>query len=50
MEPVDRNKNLEGLEGEVCPYNDFGSYVVQESQRLRKIPLNELSVENLRLQ
>jgi hypothetical protein len=49
MEPVDRNKNLEELEGEVWPDSSFGSYVVQESQRLRKTPLDELSIENLRL-
>jgi hypothetical protein len=49
MDIVDRSKTLEELEGQVWPFEDFGSYVVQESQRLRRIPLSELSIENLRL-
>jgi len=49
MEYVDRNKTLEELEGAIWPHDDFGSHVVLESQRLRKIPIRDLSVENLRL-
>jgi hypothetical protein len=49
MTTVDRNKTLEQLEGEVWPRDEFQSYVVQESQRLRKVPLCEMNVENLRL-
>ncbi len=49
MTRTDRNKSLEELEGDVWPYNNFGSHVVQESQRLRKVPIGELSVEDLRL-
>jgi hypothetical protein len=49
MSRTDRTKTLEELEGTVWPYNKFGSHVVQESQRLRKVPIGELSVEDLRL-
>lgn len=49
MNSVDRSKTLEQLEKQVWPHNHFGSHVVQESQRLRKIPIRDLSVEDLRL-
>ena len=49
MNPSERTKNLEELEGVVWPHDDFGSHVVEESQRLRKVPVGELSVEDLRL-
>jgi hypothetical protein len=49
MKCVDRSKTLEELEKQVWPRNDFGSHVVQESQRLRKVPIGLLSVEDLRL-
>jgi hypothetical protein len=49
MPKFDRTRTLEQLESELWPHNDFGSHVVQESQRLRKIPLEQLTVENLRL-
>jgi hypothetical protein len=45
----DQTKSLEELEGQVWPHNDFGSHVVQETQRLRKVPVDQLTVENLRL-
>jgi len=49
MPAPDRTKSLEQLDGNVWPHNDFASHVVQESQRLRKIPLSALGVEGLRL-
>ncbi len=49
MERVDRSKTLEHLEERVWPHDDFDSHVVQESQRLRKIPIGDLSIEDLRL-
>jgi hypothetical protein len=45
----DQTKSLEELEGQVWPHNDFDSHVVQESQRLRKVPVNQLTIEDLRL-
>ena len=42
-------KSIEQIEGDVWPHSDFDSYVVRESQRLRKVPISELSPENLRL-
>jgi len=45
----DKRMSLEELEGQVWPHNDFGSHVVQESQRLRKVPVNQLTIEDLRL-
>ena len=45
----DQRMSLEELEGRVSPHNDFGSHVVQESQRLRKLPVNQLTIEDLRL-
>ena len=49
MQSPDRAKTLEQLEGSVWPHDNFGSHVVQESQRLRKVSIGELSVEGLRL-
>jgi hypothetical protein len=45
----DRSRNLEQLEGAVWPHDDFPSHVVQECQRLRTVPVGELTDENLRL-
>jgi hypothetical protein len=45
----DQKMSLEELEGQVWPHDDFGSHVVQESQRLRNVPVNQLTIENLRL-
>jgi hypothetical protein len=42
-------KTLEQLEACVWPHDDFGSHVVQRSQRLRKVPIGQLGVEDLRL-
>ena len=49
MEHSDHSKTLEELEGDVWPYDEFGSHVVEKSQRLRKVPIRDLSVEDLRL-
>lgn len=49
MKNVDRTRTLEQLEKDVWPHNSFDTYVVQESQSLRRIPIGELSVEDLRL-
>lgn len=46
---VDRTKSIEQLEGCAWPTDPYQSYVVQESQRLRKIPISALTNENLRL-
>jgi CDI immunity proteins len=45
----DQSKSIEQLEQDVWNHNDFQSHVVQESQRLRRIPLRELKTEDLRL-
>jgi hypothetical protein len=45
----DQTKSLEELEGQVWPYNDFDSHAVQETQRLRKVPVDQLTIEDLRL-
>ena len=42
-------KNLTELEGVGWAAPDFDSHVVRESNRLRLVPLGELTVENLRL-
>lgn len=49
MEHIERSKTLEELDQLIWPHSDFGSHVVQESQRLRKIPIGTLSTEDLRL-
>lgn len=49
MDDIKRSKTLEELEQSVWPHDDFASHVVQESQRLRKVPVGELTVEDLRL-
>ena len=47
--PVDLTKSLEQLEQSVWPHDPFPTRVVQESQRLRKVPLYRLTTEDLRL-
>jgi len=44
-----RSRTLEQLEGEVWGEPQFDSYVVTESHRLRRVPIRQLTVENLRL-
>lgn len=43
------NKSIVELENIVWEDSDFGSYVVQTSQRAVKKPLNQLSLEEIRL-
>ena len=47
--PMNLSKSLEEIEGEIWGDATFDSYVVRESHRLRKVPLCELTAENLRL-
>jgi CDI immunity proteins len=45
----DRKKSLEELEGAVSGEPDYDSYLVSTIHRLRRKPLNEFSVEDLRI-
>ena len=49
MHPFDTSQSLEQLENDVWPHQSYPTYVVQESQRLRKLPVGELDAEGLRL-
>jgi len=42
-------KTLENLEKEAWPKVDFNSHLVKRTGKLRKVPLNEFSIEDLRL-
>lgn len=44
-----QGKSIEELENDYWEDSDFGSYVVQISQRARKKPLSQLSKEEIRL-
>jgi hypothetical protein len=44
-----RYKSLENLEKKVWPKVDYDSHLVTRTSQLRKIPLNEFSVEDLRI-
>jgi len=44
-----RHKSLESLEKKTWPKIDFDSHLVKRTTQLRKIPLNEFSVEDLRI-
>ena len=44
-----QDKSIEELENDFREDSDFGSYVVQTSQRARKKPLSQLSKEEVRL-
>lgn len=46
---MDRTKSIEELEVDAWPVSKLDSHVVVESHRLRKVPLQDLSVEDLRL-
>lgn len=46
---VDQKKSIEELEKAVWPHDPFESHVVQESQKLRKVPVEKLTNENIRL-
>ncbi len=49
MKKLDHNKTLQDLEGEEWGEPDFHSSVVTNVHRLRRIPLKDFSVEDLRL-
>ena len=42
-------KTIENLEKDKWPQHDFDSFLVRRTQELRKIPLNELTTEDLRI-
>ena len=42
-------KTLENLEKEVWPKVNFNSHLVTRTSKLRKVPLNEFSIEDLRI-
>lgn len=44
-----RYKSLESLEKKTWPKIDFDSHLVKRTTRLRKLPLNEFSIEDLRI-
>lgn len=46
---VDLSKNLDQLEGRVWGEPESDSHLVQECHRLRKVPLGDFTVENLRM-
>ncbi len=43
------SKNGENLEKEVWPKINFDSHLIKRTSQLRKIPLNEFSVEDMRI-
>jgi len=45
----DRNKSLQQLEGHDWGEPNYNSYLVIECHRLRRVPLREFTVENLRM-
>lgn len=49
MNSINRGKTLDELERLVWLHSNFGPHVVQESRRLRTVPIGHLSVEDLRL-
>lgn len=49
MQEFDRSLTLEELEGTIWPHSEWQSHVAVESQRLRKVPVGQLTVEDLRL-
>lgn len=46
---MDRHSTLEKLENSVWANSDFKSHLVQRCHQLRKIPLDKLTVEDLRI-
>ncbi|HEX7052807.1 MAG TPA: contact-dependent growth inhibition system immunity protein, partial [Burkholderiales bacterium] len=49
LRPVDRRRTLTQLEKDDWGEPPYDSYVVTQCHRLRHVPLQELTVENLRL-
>jgi hypothetical protein len=46
---MDRHSTLEKLESSVWAKPDFDSHLVNRCHQLRKVPLNKLTVEDLRI-
>lgn len=49
MNEFDMSKSLQELEGQDWGEPDFDTHLVRECHRLRRIPLKDFSVENLRI-
>ena len=49
MDEARLRKTLEDLDGERWGSPTYGSHVVREAHRLRRIPIGDLTIENLRL-
>lgn len=52
MEKLENNwryKSLESLEKKIWPKIDFESHLVKRTSQLRKVPLNEFCIEDLRI-
>ncbi len=49
MSNVDRKKSLQDLEGEDWGEPEYHSHLVRECHRLRRVPLSEFTMENLRI-
>ena len=48
-EPVDRNKSLQDIDGEDWGEPTYDSHLVKECHRLRRVPLCQFGVEDLRI-
>ena len=46
---MNHSKSIEQLENKVWPDPDFNSHLVIECHRLRKLPISDLRIEDLRL-
>ena len=49
MKQIDRNKSLQDLDGKDWGQPDYESHLVIECHRLRRVPLREFAIENLRI-
>jgi hypothetical protein len=49
MKPVNRNKSLQQLEEQDWGEPTFDSHLVHDCHRLRRIPLKDFTLENLRI-
>jgi len=49
MKQFDRNKSLQQLDGQDWGEPTYGSHLVTECHRLRRVPLREFTVEDLRI-
>lgn len=46
---MNKSKTLEQIERQVWPESDYGSHLMKRCHQLRKIPLSEFTVEDLRI-